>query len=181
MRLSHCPWYRISNAEAHAYGYNDNCYMPNQWTKEHCVIAVPNRICEIHEPQIKRRHNVFLICSVVPYGISPPAYPVALEWGFGDAETTVQRYKLFPNRQNKSFGGRRFPPSCPRSPRDGHGPSKHVIHTQVNPHRVAQGAVGASGHLGRDDEILVPRTLDTDAEGGHGLPRHLAQVCLVLA
>ena len=70
MRLSHCPWYRISNAEAHAcnricrtrHAASLRC---NQWTEEHCVIAVPIRICEIHEPQIKRRYNVFLICPVV--------------------------------------------------------------------------------------------------------------------
>ena len=38
--------------------------MPNQWTEDHCIIAVPDRICEIHEPQIIRRFNVFLICPV---------------------------------------------------------------------------------------------------------------------
>ena len=65
--------------------------------EEHCVIAVPNGICEIHEPQIKRRHNVFLICPAVPARV-----PVALEWGSGGVETTVQKYKLFPTWQKKN-------------------------------------------------------------------------------
>ena len=73
--------------------------------EEHCVIAVPKRICEIHEPQIIRRYNVFLICPAAPCGrrISPlPArVPVALEWGSGGVETTVQKYKLFPTWQKK--------------------------------------------------------------------------------
>ena len=68
--------------------------------EEHCVIAVPNGICEIHEPQIKRRHNVFLICPAVPARWVPSlSMGTPAEW-----KTTVQKYALFPTWQKKIVG-----------------------------------------------------------------------------
>lgn len=65
---------------------------------EHCVIAViSSEVAKFEMPQIKRRYNVFLICPAVPARV-----PVALEWGFGGVETTVQKYKLFPTWRKKN-------------------------------------------------------------------------------
>ena len=59
--------------------------------EEHCVIAVPNGICEIHEPQIKRRYNVFLICPAArPLSSAGHQNPAA-----APVETTLQKYKQF--------------------------------------------------------------------------------------
>ena len=46
---------------------------------------------------------LYVLPSPCGHGLAPlPArLPVALEWGFGDAETTVQKYKLFPIWQKK--------------------------------------------------------------------------------
>ena len=63
---------------------------------EHCVIAVTIRICEIQQPQIKRRYNVFFDMSVVCWNASETAAGqrvAAVLTCHGLGRTTLQRYR----------------------------------------------------------------------------------------
>ena len=70
--------------------------------EEHCVIAVPLRICEIRYAADKRRYNVFLICLPSPAEQAPPAVPVALDRPprTGNDAAKIQ---LFPDMERKYF------------------------------------------------------------------------------
>ncbi len=98
LRPSHCPWFRISNAEAHAYWYTDMivCQTSGRGTLRYCGT---NEVAKFKTAADKRCYTSLSIC--------PAAHPLPLQDCscpiMASAETTVQRYKQLSDWQNNFF------------------------------------------------------------------------------